>query len=232
MSMRTTPSFRPHAALSAALLVLSCTAAARSQAPAPAGFDKAQVPTWSAADLDFFLHGSMGTEVVPEVVLTAFRSTYADLFPGSDLSPFGLIAAAAGAQALPAGLSRREVSYLGGLASLGLNCASCHTTEVRPASGGEPVRLIGTTGHFDAEAFLGAITVAEVRTRDPANMAAFLRNLLRAMDPAGAAAAMPKLDAQLEQQKAAIAEAMAGDPTGGKGVEPGALHALAGSDLR
>ncbi|PYK42549.1 MAG: hypothetical protein DME46_10095 [Verrucomicrobia bacterium] len=47
--------------------------------------------TWSADDLNFFLHGSMGTEVVPEPVLRAFITTYPDLFPTSELSHLGLI---------------------------------------------------------------------------------------------------------------------------------------------
>src|SRR6266508_2438414 len=53
--------------------------------------EMAQVPTWSPRALDFFLHGSMSTEMVPEGVLRAFISTYPDLFPRPDLSHFGLI---------------------------------------------------------------------------------------------------------------------------------------------
>ena len=49
------------------------------------------MPTWSHADLDFFLHGSMSTEVVPETVLRAFIKTYPDLFPKDDLSNLGLM---------------------------------------------------------------------------------------------------------------------------------------------
>ena len=60
------------------------------------GFDLTQVPTWSHEDMDFFLHGSMSTEVVPERVLKAFMATYPDLFHGNDLSTFGLIPDAAG----------------------------------------------------------------------------------------------------------------------------------------
>jgi hypothetical protein len=56
-----------------------------------ARIDIDQVPTWSKQDMDFFLHGSMGTEVVPESVLRAFIKTYPDLFPTSDLSHLGLI---------------------------------------------------------------------------------------------------------------------------------------------
>ena len=51
----------------------------------------AQVPTWSRRDLDFFLHGSMSTEVVPEAVLRAFIRIYPDLFPSPDLSHLGFI---------------------------------------------------------------------------------------------------------------------------------------------
>ena len=44
-----------------------------------------------AEDLEFFLHGSMSTEVVPERVLRAFIKIYPDLFPASDLAYLGLI---------------------------------------------------------------------------------------------------------------------------------------------
>jgi hypothetical protein len=56
-----------------------------------AKIDSAQIPKWSADDLDFFLHGSMSTEVVPERVLRAFIKIYPDLFPASDLAYLGLI---------------------------------------------------------------------------------------------------------------------------------------------
>jgi hypothetical protein len=45
------------------------------------GIDTAQVPKWSSDDLNFFLHGSMSTEVVPEPVLRTFIKIYPDLFP-------------------------------------------------------------------------------------------------------------------------------------------------------
>ena len=41
--------------------------------------------------MDFFLHGSMSTEVIPEAVLRAFIKTYPDLFPTGDLSHLGLL---------------------------------------------------------------------------------------------------------------------------------------------
>src|SRR6476646_7325701 len=50
-----------------------------------------QVPSWSKDDLNFFLHGSMSTEVVPESVLRAFIKTYPDLFPSWDLTHLGMI---------------------------------------------------------------------------------------------------------------------------------------------
>src|SRR5262249_52359861 len=81
------------------LCLISCATHERRAQPTPTtaaanesdGPALAQVPTWSRADLDFFLHGSMSTEVVPEVVLRAFISTYPDLFPKDDLSNLGLI---------------------------------------------------------------------------------------------------------------------------------------------
>ena len=65
--------------------------AAPSSSRKPAASETAQVPTWSRLDLDFFLHGSMSTEFVPETVLRAFIRTYPDLFPSTDLSHLGLI---------------------------------------------------------------------------------------------------------------------------------------------
>lgn len=59
--------------------------------PAKAKIDLAQIPKWSAEDLDFFLHGSMSTEVVPERLLRAFIKIYRDLFPASDLAYLGLL---------------------------------------------------------------------------------------------------------------------------------------------
>ena len=223
-----------HAYGLATALVVTIVACAGTAHPAgkngahQVSFDLAQVPTWSAADLEYFLHGSMGTEVVPERVLTAFRAVYPDLFPGQDLAAFGLIT---GAGDLPVGMTRRPVPHLGSLPSLGINCAACHTTEVQPQDGAPPVRLLGTTGHFDAEAFFGAVTAAELRTADPTNMAAFLRASLRAADPGGANAALPKLDAALAQQKDEIAKAIAADPAGSKGIGPGELHKLTAADL-
>jgi len=68
------------------LCLISCTTSTEEQAvpgscQKPANYVMAQVPTWSRGDMEFFLHGSMGTEVVPEKVLQAFRATYPDLFP-------------------------------------------------------------------------------------------------------------------------------------------------------
>lgn len=233
-SMRTLRLPVTFSAFAILLLVLACAGGARTTGSSSAQFDTAQVPKWSAPDLDFFLHGSMGTEVVPEVVLAAFRRTYPDLFPGEGFAAFGAIdpLPASGAAALPAGFSLRQVEHLGGLPAIGLNCAACHTTAVEPKAGAETEYLIGTTGHFDAEAWFGAVTVAGLRTQDPKNMTAFLRNLLVAADPQGATAALPRLDAELQRQQQAMSQAIAADPTGSKGVAPGALHALKGEDLR
>src|SRR5438128_1761337 len=104
----------------------------------------AQVPSWSADDMQFFLHGTMSTEVLPERVLRAFVRTYPDLYPHvdsprtsdvlrlapprADLTQFGLIPDPA--FSWPIGVSRRPLAYLGGLSSIGINCASCHTAEI------------------------------------------------------------------------------------------------------
>src|SRR6266403_3156926 len=82
--------------------------------------DTAQVPNWSPDDLNFFLHGSMSTEVVPEPVLRAFIKIYPDLFPRPDLAHLGLIPDSD--FGWPVGFSRKEVKHLGSLPAVGLNC--------------------------------------------------------------------------------------------------------------
>jgi len=152
---------------------------------APIRIDTAQVPTWSREDLQFFLHGSMSTEFIPERVLHAFVRTYPDLFPRPDLGDFGLVPDPD--FGWPVGFSRREVPHLGGLSSVGVNCAACHATEVAAAPDGTPaVLVLGGTSHFDAEAFFGAVTIATFRTADPVQMRRFLSAYLLAEDPAGA----------------------------------------------
>src|SRR3977135_2867047 len=101
--------------------------------------DSAQVPKWSAQDMDFFLHGSMSTEVVPESVLRAFIKTYPDLFPTSDLSHLGMIPDSE--FGWPIGLSRKDVKHLGGLSAVGINCASCHVAQITSTSASEPIRI-------------------------------------------------------------------------------------------
>ena len=115
------------------IAIAFCANAATPIVPINIGIAKAQVPTWSQDDLNFFLHGSMGTEVVPEVVLRAFIRTYPDLFPTQDLSHLGLIPDSE--FGWPIGFSRnKEVKHLGGMSAIGINCASCHFVQMTSAS--------------------------------------------------------------------------------------------------
>src|SRR5436853_7136427 len=116
------------AAVSGGGLIIS--AALDKVSPARSDIAAMQVPGWSKKDLDFFLHGSMSTEVVPEPVLRAFIDTYPDLFPKADLSHFGLIPDPQ--FGWPIGFSRSQVPHLGGLPALGVNCASCHVADIPP----------------------------------------------------------------------------------------------------
>jgi hypothetical protein len=180
-----------------------------------------QVPTWTAEDLDFFLHGTMSTEVVPERVLRAFMKIYPDLFPAADLSYLGLIPDPA--FGWPIGISRKaEVKHLGGLSAVGINCASCHLAEIHSGGSKEPIRILGATSHFNVEAFFGSVLVATFKTSEPGNMKLFL----------AAYFANPALDAAWEAQQARITETMAADPFGGKDIGPGELHEIAPADLQ
>lgn len=219
-----------------ALILSGVIAFALAGAPAhgafrtSAGFDLAQVPKWSHADLDFFLHGSMSTEVVPERALQAFIAIYPDLFPSKDLSNFGLLPDAAAGW--PVGISRRDVPHLAGLTSIGINCAACHVGEIDLGANTRPVRVLGMTSHFNAEAFFGAVVVATFRTSDPANMKRFLENYLVASDPAGGTKTQGLLATEWDRQENKIIEVIASDPFGSKDVEPGALHDIAAVDVR
>jgi hypothetical protein len=182
----------------------------------------AQVPTWSAKDMEFFLHGSMSAEVIPENVLRAFITTYPDLFATSDLTHLGLIADPQ--FGWPVGLSRANVKHLGGLASLGINCASCHFAEITSKSVDQPIRVLGTTSHFDVETFFGSILAATFRTSNPHNMKKFLAVYLNA-DPS-------KLDAMWRRQEQHIIAVLKEDPLGAQGVSSGKLHKINDAEVR
>ena len=215
-------------------LTLSACALSSQPRPAPSAspaVPAAQVPAWSAEDLEFFLHGSMSTEVFPERMLRAFLRIYPDLFPKEDLSHFGLLPDAT--FGWPIGFSRRQVGqHLGGLSAVGINCAACHVGDVIPPDGGRAVRVLGMTSHFDAEAFFGAVTIATFRTADPANMERYLSAYLAAGQPAGGDAAQQALAGEWQRQREKLVVAIGADPAGAKDVAPGALHEISGADLR
>jgi hypothetical protein len=197
--------------------------------------DPRQIEAWSHGssrgaagdDLEFFLHGTMSAEFIPERFLRAFESTYPDLFPGGDLSAYG--ATAERPEDLPPGFSRRVVPHLGGLPSLGINCAACHAGVVQEAPDRPPIRVLGRPSLFNIYAFFGAIAVSLVRASEPNGMAKFLEHYLRA---GGADLEAPKLLAkEIERQGEALRAAVAFDPLASKGSAPGELHAIAATEL-
>jgi hypothetical protein len=171
--------------------------------------------------LDFFLHGSMGAEVVPEAVLRSFIKTYPDLFPTSDLSHLGLISDPA--FGWPIGFSRATVKHLGGLSAVGINCASCHVARITSTLASEPVRILGTTSHFDVESFFGSVLAATFKTSDPANMKKFLKAYLNA-DP-------KTFDAAWQNQEQKIVATIKSDPFGARDVA-GELHKIDNSQVQ
>lgn len=178
-------------------------------AASPVGAQEAwrqQVPDWTTDDFRFFLHGSMGAEVVPEWVLSGFRATYPALFPGGDLTAFGLLVDRN--SDLPIGLSRRTVDHLGGLSAVGINCAACHVAEIQPKAGGPTALVLGVTSHFDAEAFLGGVVVSTFLTCDPNNLPRFLAAYTAAADPR---APRDRVAAGIKAQTAAILDALAAE---------------------
>src|SRR6185503_13628846 len=118
------------------------------------------------------------------------------------------------------------------LPSLGVNCASCHVGEVKAGPDAAPVRVLGMTSLFDAEAFFGAVTVAGFRTADPANMKIFLPFYLTASDIRAGKRVQDSLAKEWQRQEKAIITAMAADPSGSKGLPPGALHNISAANVR
>jgi hypothetical protein len=201
------------------MLVTGGAAATRKPTP----LWRAQVPTWSQDDLNFFLHGSMGTEIFPEPVLRAFFKTYPELFPTTDLSHLGLIPDHD--FGWPIGFSRTPaVKHLGNLPAVGINCASCHVSQITSTAGGAPIRILGTTSHFNVEAFFGSVLAATFKTTEPANMKKFLGAYL--------GASRPTFEAAWSRQEEKITAAMKADPLGANDIAPGELHAIANADLQ
>src|SRR3954463_16233869 len=208
------------AILSTLAIAAATFAAAAADQPVKAKIDPAQIPKWTADDLEFFLHGSMSTEVVPERVLRAFIKIYPDLFPASDLAYLGLIPDPA--FGWPIGFSRKaEVKHLGGLSAVGINCASCHVAQIHSSGAKDPIGILGAKSHFNVEAFFGSVLVSTFKTSEPASMNLFL----------AAYFANPALDAAWEAQQATITERMAADPFGSKDVPPGELHLIPPAEL-
>ncbi|HEV2840770.1 MAG TPA: hypothetical protein VGW39_05540 [Chthoniobacterales bacterium] len=194
------------------------------------GIDTAQVPGWSSEDLNFFLHGSMSTEVVPERVLRAFIKTYPDLFPSQDLSHLGLVPDPD--FGWPIGFSRKEVKHLGGLPAVGINCASCHFVQITSSASPKPIQILGGTSHFDVEAFFGSVLVATFKTSDPANMKKFLSAYLAVSDSASGDQGQKIFEAAWQRQEEKIVAVMKDDPFGAKEVKPGDLHRIENEEVQ
>ncbi|MBI3819425.1 MAG: hypothetical protein HY286_12085 [Planctomycetes bacterium] len=193
-----------------------------------------QTEGWREEDREFVLHGSMSTECVPETVLHAFMQAYPSLFPTADLSHLGLIPDPA--FGWPIGFSRSKPAHLGGLSSVGLNCASCHVGEIELPSGGAPVRVLGMTAGFDAEAFFNTLVGATFQSESADHMKKFLAAYLEQCDPPANATIrntnIKIFESQWAIQSQRIAAAIEADPSGAAGAGPGGLQALAGESLQ
>src|SRR5262249_15420990 len=112
----------------------------------------------------------------------------------------------------------------------GVNCASCHVGEINFGANTKPLRVLGMTAQFDAEAFFGSVVVATFRTSDPANMKRYLMNYL-ATDPSRVPGSFELIAHAIKLQGEKITAAVAADPLGSKDVAPGALHPIAPADV-
>ncbi len=198
----------------AALLVLTHVGCGTTSPASEHGIDPRQTPTWSLDDERFFLHGSMGSEFIPERMYRAFFKAYPDLYPGGDLSAYGVIYEPG--KSWPIGFSRRETPHLANLPSIGINCAACHFAEVREAPDRPPIRVIGPPATFDVYSWVGAMAVSMARTTEPANMTAYLTHFM---------------GRDVSAQKDAITAAVAADPFAWKGMAPNSLHEISAADV-
>lgn len=161
-----------------ALFAAACAVPPRQELRAHR-LDPLQTPGWTADDMEFFLHGSMCNEFLPERILKAFQAAYPALFPGGGLEAFGTTGLGADPETVPVGFSRLAQEHLGRLPSYGINCASCHTAVVEGPDSPRPRLILGPAGFFDVQSFIGAVLVAMQRTQEPAAMEAFLVHYLR-----------------------------------------------------
>jgi predicted solute-binding protein len=86
--------------------------------------------------------------------------------------------------------------------------------EIHSSKGAAPVRVLGVTSHFDAEAFFGGVIVATFRTADPTNMKRFASAYLAAADSKSGEQGAKALSDQWQRQEREIAAAIAADPAG------------------
>lgn len=189
-----------------------------------------QAPGWSKDDLNFFLHGSMSTEVVPEAVLRAFIKTYPDLFPSWDLTHLGMIPDKE--FGWPIGFSRKNIQHLGNLSAIGINCASCHVAQITSTSSDKPIRILGVTSHFNVEGFFGSVLVATFKTSDPENMKRFLRDYVSDTEKVHGDHAETAVNSAWAKQQDKILAVIKSDPFGGKDVAPGELQKISPDDVK
>ena len=189
-----------------------------------------QVPSWSKDDLNFFLHGSMSTEVVPEAVLRAFIKTYPDLYPNGDLTYLGMIPDKE--FGWPIGFSRKSVEHLSNMSAIGINCASCHVAQITSTSSQQPIRILGVTSHFNVEGFFGSVLVATFKTSDPENMKRFLRNYVSDTEKVHGDHAETAVNSAWSKQQDKILAVIKADPFGGKAVAAGELDKIEPADIK
>ncbi len=187
--------------------------------------DPTQRPDGSSEDLDFLLHGSMSSEFVPDRVLRALVAANPDLFPGGDLSAFGVIEP--GLDEAPIGLTTRTVDYLGGQHSWGINCMSCHSGTVEMPDG-PPLVVLGMAGNFNVEAFYGAVLGATFRAGSKDGIGPFLTAYARVYYPKSSPTA---LEESIAKGREAIDKLLADDPYGAKGIAAGELHEIRPEEL-
>ena len=78
------------------------------------------------------------------------------------------------------------------------------------------MRILGTTSHFDVEAFFGSVLVATFKTADPANMQKFLAAYLDEIEGSSDERAGAIFEYEWQKESEQVTAVLSSDPFGRK----------------
>jgi hypothetical protein len=142
---------------------------------------------WDDAQEQVYYHTTQGTVIMPASWLAALQSTDGQPFMGAEhLQRLGFIAddrSPTNPYGWPIGFAINDAKDTGGVETVGLTCAACHTGEI--TYGGKTMRVDGGQAHLDLDAFKKAISDAILATGGtPTRLEAFKQRAVQLGFPA------------------------------------------------